>query len=137
MDRVRDGHRMQYRTGSVRRSSAVPGACKAPPVPEEEAREDAGAEEISFHVYEYKVSKWLDRKERRRLELVQKRASIGEFHHVFYGPKLSRARYHHTSYMLAAQCRGERHEITRRCVSSHCDYGKRMALSFNEEIQLG
>ncbi len=113
------------------------GACKAPPVPEEEAREDAGTEEISFHVYEYKVSKRLDRKERRRLKLVQKHTSIGEFHHVFYGPKLSRARYRHTSYMLAVQCCGERRKITRRCVSSHRDYGERMALSFNKEIQLG
>jgi hypothetical protein len=75
------------------------GACKAPPVPEEEAQEDAGAEEISFHVYEYKVSKWLDGKERRRLELVQKCTSIGEFHRVYYGPALSCARYHHASYM--------------------------------------
>ena len=113
------------------------GACKAPPVPEEEAREDAGTEEISFHVYEYKVSKRLDGKERRRLKLVQKHTSIGEFHHVFYGPKLSRARYRHTSYMLAVQCCGERRKITRRCVSSHRDYGERMALSFNKEIQLG
>jgi hypothetical protein len=52
------------------------GACKAPPVPEEEAREDAGAEEISFHVYEYKVSIRLDGKERRQHELVQKCTSI-------------------------------------------------------------
>jgi hypothetical protein len=46
------------------------GACKAPPVPEEEAQEDAGVEEISFYVYEYKLSKRLDGKERRQLKLV-------------------------------------------------------------------
>jgi hypothetical protein len=39
--------------------------------------------------------------------------------------------------MLAARCHGERREITRGCVSSHRDYGERMALSFNKEIQLG
>jgi hypothetical protein len=32
------------------------GNCWAYPVPAEEAREDAGAEDICFHVYEYKVS---------------------------------------------------------------------------------
>jgi hypothetical protein len=46
--------------------------CKEYPVPAEEAREDAGAEDISFHVYEYKVSQRKDGKEQRRLELVQK-----------------------------------------------------------------
>jgi hypothetical protein len=40
-------------------------------VPAEEAREDAGAEDISFHVYEYKVSQRKDGEERRQLELVQ------------------------------------------------------------------
>jgi hypothetical protein len=38
-------------------------ACKAPPVPEEEAREGAGAEEISFHVYEYKsLNGWTEKR---------------------------------------------------------------------------
>jgi hypothetical protein len=111
--------------------------CKEYPVPAEEAREDAGAEVISFHVYEYKVSQRKDGKERRRLELVQKRTTIGEFHRLFYGPALGRGRYHMTSYKLAARCRGERRSITRGSVSSHRDYGERMGLSFNEEIQSG
>jgi hypothetical protein len=38
--------------------------CKENPVPAEEAREDASAELISFHVYEYKVSLRKDGKER-------------------------------------------------------------------------
>jgi hypothetical protein len=49
------------------------GNCWAYPVLAEEAREDAGAEDICFHVYEYKVSIRQDGKERQRLELVQKR----------------------------------------------------------------
>ena len=40
-------------------------------MPAEEAREDASAEDISFHVYEYKVSQRKDGEERRQLELVQ------------------------------------------------------------------
>jgi hypothetical protein len=42
-----------------------------------------------------------------------------------------------TSYKLAAQCRRERHEIEKGSFSSQRDYGKRLALSFNEEIQSG
>ena len=42
-----------------------------------------------------------------------------------------------TSYKLAAQCRGERRSITLISVSSHRDYGERMGLSFNKEIQSG
>lgn len=113
------------------------GDCREYPVPAEEAREDAGAEDISFHVYQYNVSLRKDGTKRRRLELVQKRATIGEFHRLFYLPALGRGRYHSTSYMLAARCRRERRDITRGNVSSHRDYGERMALSFNEEIQSG
>ncbi len=40
-----------------------------------------------------------------------------------------------TSYLLAARCRKERRTISRGSVSSHRDYGKRMPLSFNNEIQ--
>ena len=58
--------------------------CKHYPVPKEEAREDADAENISFHVYEYKTSLRKDGKERRRLELVQKHCTIGEFHRLHY-----------------------------------------------------
>ena len=43
-----------------------------------------------------------DSKERRRLELVQKRCTIGEFHRVYYWPALGRGRYHSMSYQLAA-----------------------------------
>ena len=111
--------------------------CKDYPVPKEEAREDASAEDISFHVYEYKVSVRKDGKERRRLELVQKRAKIGEFHRRYYGPALGRGRYHSTSYRLAARCRKERRAIKRGSVSTHRDYGERMPISFNEEIQSG
>jgi hypothetical protein len=42
-------------------------------VPAEEAREDRSTEDIFSHVYEYKVLIQADGKERRRLELVQKR----------------------------------------------------------------
>jgi hypothetical protein len=62
--------------------------CKEYPVPAEEAREDAGAELISFHVYKYKVLLRKDGKEPQRLELVQKRTMIGEFHRVFFVPAL-------------------------------------------------
>jgi hypothetical protein len=40
-----------------------------------------------------------------------------------------------TSYRLAVQCCAERRTIMRSSVSSHRDYGKRLGLSFNEEIQ--
>ena len=68
-------------------------------MPAEEAHEDAGAKDILFHVYEYKISQQKDGKE---LELVQKRTTIGEFHQLFYGPALRRGRYHMTSYKLVA-----------------------------------
>jgi hypothetical protein len=42
-----------------------------------------------------------------------------------------------TSYRLAVQCHTERRTITRCSVSLHHDYGKRIGLSFNEEIQSG
>jgi hypothetical protein len=42
-----------------------------------------------------------------------------------------------TSYKLAARCQGERRSTTLCSVSSHRDYGKRMGLSFNKEIQSG
>ena len=42
-----------------------------------------------------------------------------------------------TSYLLAARCRKERRTISRGSVSSHRDYGERMPLSFNNEIQSG
>jgi hypothetical protein len=66
---------------------------------------------------------------------VQKRMTIGEFHCLYYWPALGRGRYHSTSYMLAARCWRERWAITRGSISSHRNYGKRMPLSFNEEIQ--
>ena len=93
-------------------------------------------EEISFHVYEYKVSVRKDGKEPRRLELVQKRAKIGEFHRLYYGPVLGRGCYHSTSYHLAARCWKERRVIKRGSVSTHRNKGERMPLSFNEEIQI-
>jgi hypothetical protein len=53
-------------------------------VPPEEARKDADAdaEYISFHVYEIKESERKDGKVRRRLEVVQKKTKIGEFHRI-------------------------------------------------------
>jgi hypothetical protein len=42
-----------------------------------------------------------------------------------------------TSYRLAVQFHAERHTITHGSVSLHCNYGKRLGLSFNEEIQSG
>ncbi len=39
------------------------------------------------------------------------------------------------SYLLVARCRKERRTISRGSVSSHRDYGERMPLSFNNEIQ--
>ncbi len=104
-------------------------------MPAEEAHEDAGAEMISYHVYKYKVSLCADGKECWQLELVQKQTMIGEFHHLYYDPALERGRYHMSSYKLAAQCWEEHCRITRGDVSAHRDYGKRMGLSFNEEIQ--
>jgi hypothetical protein len=50
--------------------------CKEYPIPKEEAQEDGVTEDISFHVYEYKVSLRKDGKERRQLELVQKCTKI-------------------------------------------------------------
>ncbi len=104
-------------------------------MPAEEAREDAGAEMTLYHVYEYMVSLRAGGKERWRLELVQKRTTIGEFHRLYYVPALERGHYHMSSYKLAARCREERRRITRGDVSSHRDYGERMGLSFNKEIQ--
>ncbi len=80
------------------------GTCIEYPVPKEESRKDASAEYISFHIYEYKVTLRKDGKEQRRLELVQKSCTIGEFHRVYYLPALGRGRYHSTSYRLAARC---------------------------------
>jgi hypothetical protein len=111
------------------------GNCKEYPIPKEEAREDRAAEDISFHVYEYKVSLHKDNKERRRLELVQKCTEIGKFHCLCYCSALGRGRYHSTSYMLAVHCRRERRTITHSSISSHCDYGEGMPLSFKKEIQ--
>ncbi len=86
-------------------------------------------------MYKYKVSLRKDGKERRRLELVQKRTKIGKFHCLYYWPALGRGWYHSTSYMLAVRCRRERRTIMRGSISSHRDYGERMPLSFNKEIQ--
>jgi hypothetical protein len=93
-----------------------------------EEQEDEAAEGISFHVYKYKVTLHKDDKERRHL---------GKFHCLHYWPALGRGQYHSTSYMLAARCRRERRRITRGSIGSHCDYGERMLLSFNKEIQSG
>jgi hypothetical protein len=97
--------------------------CKDYPVPKEEAREGASAEEILFHIYEYKVSVCKNGKEHRRLELVQKHTKIGESHRLYYGPALGRGRYYSTSYCLAASCRKERRVIMRGSVSTHHNYG--------------
>jgi hypothetical protein len=113
------------------------GNCKEYPVPNEEAREDGATEDISFHVYKYKINLCKDGKERRQLELVHKRTTIGKFHRLYYWPALGRGRYHSTSYMLAARCQRERQMITRGSINSHCNYGERMPLSFNKEIQSG
>ncbi len=68
---------------------------------------------------------------------MQKGTMIGKFHRLYYWPALGCGRYHSTSYMLAACCWRERRAITRGSVSSHRDYGERMPLSFNKEIQSG
>jgi hypothetical protein len=111
--------------------------CKDYPIPKEEAQEDKAAEDISFHVYEYKVSLRKDGKEHRQLELMQKHTKIGKFHFLSYRPALGQGRYHSTSYKLAARCRRERQMITPGSIGSHCDYDERMPLSFNKEIQSG
>ena len=108
--------------------------CTVNPIPKEEAREVAAAEDILFHVYKYKVSLRKDSKEWRRLELVQKHVKIGEFHRIYYGPALGHGRYHSTSYRLAARCRRKRRTIKRSSVSTHQDYIERMLLSFKEEM---
>jgi hypothetical protein len=111
------------------------GDCKEYSVPKEEAREDGAVEDISFHVYEYKVSLHKDGKEHRQLELVQKHTTIGKLHCLYYWPAFGRGRYHSISYMLAARCQRERWAITCSSISSHHDYGEKMPLSFNKEIQ--
>ena len=111
--------------------------CKVNPVLKEEAREDAAAEDISFHVYKYKVSLHKDGKEWRRLKLVQKRAKNSKFYCVYYGPALGHGRYCSTSYRLTARCWRERRTIRHGSVSTHGDYGERMPLSFIKEIQSG
>ncbi len=113
------------------------GNCKECPIPKEEAQEERAAEDISFHVYKYKVSLCKDGKECRWLELVQKRTKISKFHCLYYWPALGCGRYHSTSYMLAVRCWRERQMIMHGSVCSHCNYGERMPLSFNKEIQSG
>jgi hypothetical protein len=83
------------------------GDCKEYPVPKKKAQEDGAMEDISFHVFEYKVSLRKYGKERRRPELVQKCkcTMIGKFHCLYYWPALGRGQYHSTSYMLAGRCR--------------------------------
>ncbi len=75
-------------------------------------------EDISFHVYKYKVSLCKDGKERRQLELVQKRTKISKFHCLYYWPALGCGQYHSTSYMLAVRCWRERQMIMRGSVCS-------------------
>ena len=112
--------------------------CKPYPVPKEEAREDPAAEQISFHIYEKVTSLRRDGKPRTRLELMQKRASIGKFHREFYGPAIRRMKYHHTSFMLAPRCRKERRLLIKRgSVGTHRDYGERLPVNFNEQLQCG
>ena len=112
--------------------------CKPYPVPKEEAREDAGAEEISFHIYEYVKSYRKDGKPRKRLELKQKRTSIGKFHREYYGPAIQRFKYHHTSFTLAPRCRGQRRLLVKRgSPGSHRDYGERMPVDYNDQLQSG
>jgi hypothetical protein len=111
--------------------------CKEYPIPKEEAQEDGATEDISFHMYKYKVSLCKNGKERRQLELVQKCTKIGKFYHLYYWPALGRGWYHSTSYMLAACCWRERRMIMCGSIRSHPDYGEWMPLSFNEEIQSG
>jgi hypothetical protein len=79
-----------------------------PPIPKEEAHDDDDAENISFHVYEYKTSLRKDIKERRWLELVQKHCKFGKFHRIHYWPALGRGRHHMISYLLVARCWKER-----------------------------
>ena len=137
-DAVRAGTCVRWSNGDVPHwecQTLSCGTCTPYPVPAEEAREDEGAEMISFHVYEYFTSLCADGKERRQMELVQKRTTIGQFHREFYVPMLNRSRYHMASYKLAAHCRSQRRDISRGSISSHRDYGERMGLSFNEEIQ--
>ena len=139
-DAVRSGTCARWSNGDVPHwecQTLSCGTCSPYPVPAEEAREDEGAEMISFHVYEYFTSLRADGKERRRMELVQKRTTIGQFHREFYVPMLNRSRYHMASYKLAAHCRSQRRDITRGSISSHRDYGERMGLSINKEIQIG
>ena len=68
--------------------------------------------------------------------MVQKNCTIGEFHRVYYLPALGRGRYHSTSYRLAARCCQERREITLGSVSSPRDYGERLSVLFNKQIQI-
>jgi hypothetical protein len=83
------------------------------------------------------VSLCKDGKEQRRFKLVQKHAKIGKFYCAYYEPTLCRRRYHSTSYRLAARCWRERRTSKRFSISTHSNYGERMPLSVNEEIQIG
>ncbi len=68
---------------------------------------------------------------------MQKCAKIGKFLCLYYWPALGHGRYHKSSYMLVACCWRERWTIKRGRVSSHHNYGKRMRLTLNKEIQSG
>ena len=87
-------------TGSVRNSSVTTAwstQCR-----QKEGRKDGNVEAFSFHVYKYKVSLRRDRKQHRRLELVQKRAKIGKSSStILFLPVLGHGRYHSMSYKLA------------------------------------
>ena len=112
--------------------------CKAYPVPKEVAREDPAAEEISFNVYEKVTSERKDDVLRTRLELKEKRTSIGEFQRSYYVPAIRRMKYHHTYFTLAARCRKERQSLIKKgSPSSHRDYGERLKVNFNEQLQCG
>ena len=68
--------------------------------------------------------------------MVHMTTKIGEFHCFYYGPAIKKGQYHMTSYKIAACCQRERRKIEQGCISPHRDYGERMGLLFNEEMQL-
>ena len=83
LDAIRVGTCAQWAAHSVphwERQTLQCSNCSDYPVPAEEARKDGGVEDISFHVYKYKVLLHADSKEWRQIELVQKRTKIGVFH---------------------------------------------------------
>ena len=104
-------------------------------MPVEKGHEDEGVEIISFsraQIYDFAPCQREGKKATGACPKADYYRRVPS--QIIYTHAQSRP-YQMTSYKLAAQCRVQRCDITCGSISSHCDYGKRMGLSFNEEIQ--